>query len=301
MTYSRAWPRLVQGQPQLWLLTAEVQQEAVLVMAVQADAAASHATAPSAHHPLQRDLLVREVHHRLKNNLQGVSGLLNQQASLHPEAARWLQAAANQLQAMAQVYGLQTQHGAAPTLLDLAESVAQGIASVFGVVIEVQEAARSEPSADAPPQGTPAPSRELRQTLWAHLESPPSGEASAANQHAIHPDQAGSLALVINELLTNAVKHRTVAPTPGGWPPEVAARCIVTSTDSEAKLEIVNVGHWPAAVGWERLSPGVHGLGLAKALLPSRGAQLNFHTESALVCARLQIGPPVWCPRVQSP
>ena len=35
----------------------------------------------------QREVLVREVHHRIKNNLQGVAGLLQQNAARRPELA----------------------------------------------------------------------------------------------------------------------------------------------------------------------------------------------------------------------
>ncbi|MCE4554820.1 PAS domain-containing protein [Roseateles cellulosilyticus] len=55
----------------------------------------------------QRELLVREVHHRIKNNLQGVAGLLQQIAARRPEVAPVLREAVGQVQAIAQVYGLQ--------------------------------------------------------------------------------------------------------------------------------------------------------------------------------------------------
>ncbi|PZP35046.1 MAG: hypothetical protein DI603_03965 [Roseateles depolymerans] len=55
----------------------------------------------------QRELLVREVHHRIKNNLQGVAGLLQQIAARRPEVASVLKEAVGQVQAIAQVYGLQ--------------------------------------------------------------------------------------------------------------------------------------------------------------------------------------------------
>lgn len=55
----------------------------------------------------QRELLVREVHHRIKNNLQGVAGLLQQVAARRPEVAPVLKEAVGQVQAIAQVYGLQ--------------------------------------------------------------------------------------------------------------------------------------------------------------------------------------------------
>ncbi|RTL43944.1 MAG: PAS domain S-box protein, partial [Burkholderiales bacterium] len=63
----------------------------------------------------QRELLVREVHHRIKNNLQGVAGLLQQIAARRPEVAPVLKDAVGQVQAIAQVYGLQV--GASGPLL----------------------------------------------------------------------------------------------------------------------------------------------------------------------------------------
>lgn len=63
----------------------------------------------------QRELLVREVHHRIKNNLQGVAGLLQQIAVRRPEVAGVLKEAVGQVQAIAQVYGLQV--GAAGPLV----------------------------------------------------------------------------------------------------------------------------------------------------------------------------------------
>ena len=55
----------------------------------------------------QRDMLVREVHHRIKNNLQGVAGLLQQIAQRKPEVAGAISEVVSQVQAIAQVYGLQ--------------------------------------------------------------------------------------------------------------------------------------------------------------------------------------------------
>jgi nitrogen-specific signal transduction histidine kinase len=55
----------------------------------------------------QREMLVKEVHHRIKNNLQGVAGLLQQNAQRHPEAASAIAEAVGQVHAIAQVHGLQ--------------------------------------------------------------------------------------------------------------------------------------------------------------------------------------------------
>ena len=55
----------------------------------------------------QREMLVKEVHHRIKNNLQGVAGLLQQIAERKPEVAGAIDEVVGQVQAIAQVYGLQ--------------------------------------------------------------------------------------------------------------------------------------------------------------------------------------------------
>lgn len=55
----------------------------------------------------QRDALVREVHHRIKNSLQGVVGLLRQKIRKYPASAPGIEEAITQLQSVATVYGLQ--------------------------------------------------------------------------------------------------------------------------------------------------------------------------------------------------
>jgi PAS domain S-box-containing protein len=55
----------------------------------------------------QRDALVREIHHRIKNSLQGVVGLLRQKIRKYPAVARDMEEAIGQLQSVALVYGLQ--------------------------------------------------------------------------------------------------------------------------------------------------------------------------------------------------
>ena len=62
-----------------------------------------------AHALQQRDALVREVHHRIKNHLQGIAGLLRDKAGKNPAAAETIDTAVAQLQAVAVVYGLHSE------------------------------------------------------------------------------------------------------------------------------------------------------------------------------------------------
>nr|WP_295785624.1 PAS-domain containing protein [Rhodoferax sp.] len=55
----------------------------------------------------QRNALVREVHHRIKNNLHGITGLLREFAFNHPETAPVLNRAIGQVNSIATIHGLQ--------------------------------------------------------------------------------------------------------------------------------------------------------------------------------------------------
>jgi PAS domain S-box-containing protein len=63
------------------------------------------------HEAKQRDALVREVHHRIKNNLQGVIGLMRQHISAHPETRAAMEAAIDQINTISVVHGLQSRLG----------------------------------------------------------------------------------------------------------------------------------------------------------------------------------------------
>jgi len=54
----------------------------------------------------QRDALVKEIHHRIKNNLQGTITLIQQLATGHPESTSLLDAAITRLNTIATVHGL---------------------------------------------------------------------------------------------------------------------------------------------------------------------------------------------------
>ena len=131
----------------------------------------------------QREMLVKEVHHRIKNNLQGVAGLLQQNAARHPEVASVLNESVGQVQAIAQVYGLQVGSSGPLHALGVVEAIVLSVQRTFGCTVQVQ-----------------AEGDDLARLLLPEAESIP-------------------IALTLNELLTNAVKH-----APGAAPLQVRCR-----------------------------------------------------------------------------
>jgi PAS domain S-box-containing protein len=122
----------------------------------------------------QRDNLVREVHHRIKNNLQGVAGLLRNHIVRVPTARDVLQNAITQIHTVALVHGLQGRAGYDEVrLCDVMQAICDALESLMGTAIE---------------RDLPA----LRGPQCAHVA----------------PDEAVPVSLIVNELVINAVKHR---------------------------------------------------------------------------------------------
>ena len=192
----------------------------------------------------QREVLVREVHHRIKNNLQGVAGLLQQYAARHGEVAAVLGEAVSQVQAIAQVYGLQVGSSGPLRLARVVEAIAQSVQRTFGRSIVYTS-------------GAGAASFELPEA-----ESIP-------------------IALVINELLTNAVKHG-----------QGEVLCRVEADGDSAVLTLRHAGALPADFDLARYPGGVSGLGLVRALLPRRTATLALDAEAGRVRTTVHLHPP---------
>lgn len=199
----------------------------------------------------QRDTLVREVHHRIKNHLQGITGLLRNRAAERPEIAAALFEAISQINTVAQVYGLQGRADIAQVrLCDLMKMAAD---SVIGpVAVNYQ-----------PVQ--------------------PAGRAALLAQ-----EEAVPIALVINELVVNAVKHLE--------PPE-PARPVQVSVEIGTDGATAMIRNAPA-----RLPPGFDfaagrgcgtGLELVAALLPAKGAELEYRQEGDTVVTTLRLMSPV--------
>lgn len=118
----------------------------------------------------QRDTLVREVHHRIKNHLQGVAGLLRQHGREHPEVSAVMELAVHRIQSVSVVYGLQSRAGDV-ALCDMVEAIAHNLEEYC-------------------PEGLRTQVRTLDQRPF-----------------LISDAEAVAAALIVNELIMNAIKY----------------------------------------------------------------------------------------------
>jgi two-component sensor histidine kinase len=185
------------------------------------------------------------VHHRIKNNLQGVAGLLQQNAARHPELATLLGEAVGQVQAIAQVYGLQVGSQGPLELQGLVRAIAASVQRTFGRTIAVAV------DGDVP--------------------------------HVLPEAEAIPVALTVNELLTNAIKH--------GLGSEVQCALVREGAEGVA-IRIAGPGTLPPGFDASNIRGGVSGLALVRALLPRRSATFTLEQQGPDVVACVQLRPP---------
>ncbi|WP_418316569.1 PAS domain S-box protein [Piscinibacter sakaiensis] len=195
----------------------------------------------------QREMLVKEVHHRIKNNLQGVAGLLQQIAQRKPEVAPAISEVVAQVQAIAQVYGLQVGVSGPLRVKALVESITASVQRTFGCQMELAIVGDSPQS-------------------WALPEA-----------------ESIPVALTINELLTNAVKHSAGL---------ARVDCRLEAGEGEVRIVISNLGRLPEGFQLSRFPGGVSGLGLVRALLPRRSAVFTLEQHRDEVRATVALVPP---------
>jgi PAS domain S-box-containing protein len=192
----------------------------------------------------QREVLVREVHHRIKNNLQGVAGLLQQSVARHPGLATVLSEAVSQVQAIAQVYGLQVGASGPLDVASLLQAIGQSVQRTFGRTITVAV----------------------------------DGEVP----HRLPEAESIPVALTVNELFTNAIKHS------GG----TDVRCTLSAQGETVHIRIASQARLPEGFDLKQVRAGVSGLGLVRALLPRRSATLTLLQEGDDVVAAIELRPP---------
>ncbi|WP_133155307.1 PAS domain S-box protein [Kinneretia aquatilis] len=194
----------------------------------------------------QRELLVREVHHRIKNNLQGVAGLLQQIAARRPEVASVINEAVGQVQAIAQVYGLQVGSSGPLRLRRVVDAIIGSVQRMSG------------------------------RQIASHIEGLTS---ERVNDWTLPEAESIPIALTLNELLSNALKH-----SPAG-----AVSCTLHCGVDSVSVAITNPGTLPPDFSLAQVPGGVSGLGLVRALLPRRTARLSLEQQGDLVVCRVEL------------
>lgn len=197
-----------------------------------------------------RDALVREVHHRIKNNLQGVTGILRGLAMRHPELLGALDEIVAQVRTIAMVHGIYGRAtGARVTLSDLVCDIVDSTKSLWQASITLDGA-----------------------TQCTHC--------------VIAEGEAVPLALVLNELMSNAVKHRWPGTTP-------SVMIVCAGDDRSATVRISNAGQLPEGFDFAARQGVGTGLSLVASLMPPSGAQLSWEQQGDVVLAVLELAPPV--------
>lgn len=200
----------------------------------------------------QRDALIREVHHRIKNHLQGVAGLLRQHLAGKPLLQPLLESATAQVLTIAAVHGLQGElqgHG-----LDLRSMVSRIAASISGIM---------------------------------HVPIVLGETCAGLEGLSLAEDEAVAIAMVLNEILMNAVKHRARGSD------DAMIRVATRRVGDAVAIRVANRGFLPPRFDFALGAQVGTGLGLVKSLLPPQGATLAIAEEGDLVVATLAISAPL--------
>jgi PAS domain S-box-containing protein len=198
----------------------------------------------------QRDTLVREVQHRVKNNLQGIVGLLRHYTHENPQTREIMETAIGQIQSMALMYGLQSRHSNDDVLvLDMVTAIADNAQSITSAIVK---------------------------TIGGEFDE---------DLLAISAKENIAVALILNELIFNAIKHSPCAEK---------KQVLVSIEQSNKGIEIAieNIGNLPEAFHWANGKGCGTGLTLVRSLLPKRGVSIAFNQNGQKVRTILTISSP---------
>jgi PAS domain S-box-containing protein len=201
----------------------------------------------------QRDALVREVHHRIKNNLQSVAGLLQRELGKFVELDPRLETAISQVRAIAVVHGLQSSNP------DEAVRLCDSVRNICKTVAELSQRP---------------------------VEFDIEGEQTIFRPVRIENDEAVPVALVLNELILNAVKHS---------PEDSPAPTVSLNADgSSARIVIRNAVRGGPGFDIDTGRGLGTGLRLVRSLLPDHGAQLQHQlAATGVMLTTLKLTHPV--------
>lgn len=197
-----------------------------------------------------RETLIAEVHHRVKNGLQGIVGLLRVQVGKNPDLANALAPVIAQVLSISVGFGLMSTRGANGIVLcDMVREIGRNLEQITGASI----------------------STEFDQTI---LDRP----IVVDRRHAVN------LGMVVNELIFNAVRHGK-APATG---PRVIISMNRTRELATVRISS-HIGSQPIAFDYHSGTGLGTGLALVRALLPSRGSELSFVSDADQLTAILKL------------
>lgn len=186
--------------------------------------------------------LVREVHHRIKNNLQGLIGLLRNNFDILNDSSPILdniaKRAISQIQTIALIHGMQAKDsGANVRLCDITQAIVESIINMD------------------------------------HSETQITFNLDIKKPILLSEQEAVPVALIINELMTNAIKH-----IPKEITPKLITVNISMLTNYSAQLMIHSRGvKLKHQIDFDRnIGIGI-GLELVQALLPRSNAKLRIY------------------------
>lgn len=193
--------------------------------------------------------LVREVHHRIKNHLQGLVGLLRHEAASQITVTELVDSAVTQIQSIAAIHGLLAKSG--KTTID--------IPSLVPEIVSAHQATSRIP-------------------IHFIRDSP-------VNATGLSEDESIPLAIVIGELLTNAVKHTKAVE-------KAAVQVALHYPNDSIEITITNApAQLPDGFHLDQWTGGQSGLGLVFTLLADGRTRLTIRQRDESVVATLMIKP----------
>jgi len=203
------------------------------------------------HAEKQKDELVREVHHRIKNHLQGLMGLLRHRKKEEIDNNTIIDEAISQIESVAIVYGLQASHSNAQIYFSqMLKAIIHSAASLSPITLSITY-----------------------------------GQESGSCE--VDRSKAVALALVINEMMMNAIKH---------FHSENKNEKIKVHHEHQLEsiiLSVSNPGTLPEGFDLQAGKGLGTGLELARSMLPSKGAKLLLEEKNNEVVASLLISSPL--------
>jgi two-component sensor histidine kinase len=208
---------------------------------------------PSAAGADSRDKLLREMNHRLQNNIQWLALLLEFQPANTPvEASRLLNGVAARLRSLSGVFALRAES---------AGGIVDAGTLISGIV------------------------RNAEQALGLSIDyDPDSAGGRSARQWQVTESMIFAASLLLGEIVSNAIRHRT-----GIAPP----RMNIQQSGSTIKVDVSNAAAAPANFEtiWQRGS-GV-GLDLARTVTQMQGGlELALQAGGGLITATVTLSPP---------